>query len=207
LFDKSKVGGLRDISYADEGSVTWDIQDAELQELQVKMRDLQCAFRALGFEIFHVKDDLYSINDRCIQLLLLPMGFPTPSCAHLSNVLDVRSQQLAAGVIVQDGPLQQPLFDYLLHTGINENYDARGTENPWGVTGRARTHTFYAPQTNDRIDAMTIATAQSAIRRQVERKTAHSPEAYRSAVRKPSLGPGPSRYGNKAKQTAATGGA
>eukprot|EP00971_Amphidinium_carterae_P085310 1687597-Amphidinium_carterae.1 len=35
---------------------------------------------------------------------------------------------------VVDGPLRQPLMDYLLHTGKNEVYDTKGLENPSEVS-------------------------------------------------------------------------
>merc|ERR1711879_590490 len=73
----------------------------------------------------------------------------------------------ASRIMVNDGPLRQPLMDYLLQTGRNEHYDARGTENPEAVTGNGRslefTHTPYSA--GDRIEAMKHATQQAEVRR------------------------------------------
>jgi len=175
--EANRIGGLRGMSSM-KGAATADIDDLEedlLKELEAMMDDL-CNLRSelfaeKGWEIHHLEDDMYSINDRSVRLFLLPATFPLPDCRHLSNKLGPGTTHLAAGIMVHDGPLRQPLFDYLVVTGINEHYDARGTENPSAVTGYARSLSLSLYDTDDRIDAMRHATAVADMRQRAAHRS------------------------------------
>jgi len=118
-----------------------------------------------GWKLKHLNDAHYSINGRKV-LITSPSSNISPEWAHLSSKLGPGTARMASTLMVHDGPLEQPLFDYLMQTGLNEHYDTRGTENPGAVTGVARALDFAVPQTAlcDRIDAMRHAKAQADVR-------------------------------------------
>jgi hypothetical protein len=127
-----------------------------------------------GWCIKSLGGDRYWIDGRSVQLLLLPEGTARPDCTHYHRLVGSSAADVVETVMVQDGPLWQPLLDYLMQTGINEYYDLRGTENPLAVTGSARNLDFggIGPEiktadTDDRISAMQVATAEASLRQHV----------------------------------------
>lgn len=139
--------------------------EEELKSLMWSTGDL---FTEKGWEIEHVRShDRFSINGREVRIFVLPPGTPLSDFSHHTRMIGLGTAQKAAHIMVHDGPLRQPLLDYLFQTGKNEHYDARGTENPVAVTGLARNLEFSVPDAalGDRIDAMKHATAQADERR------------------------------------------
>jgi len=162
--------GLRGMNNTSEGSrQKADIQE-ELESLAESTGDL---FEAQGWDIVQVSDDRFDINGRKVRIFLLPRGTPLKDYSLHSRRFGPPTAQRAAHIMVHDGPLKQPLLDYLMQTGLNEHYDARGTENPVAVTGEARKIEFEVPATalgsamseDSRLDAMKHATAQAVVRR------------------------------------------
>jgi len=144
-------------------------QSALNQRLDAAVKGMQCVLEDEGLSVSHVKGDRYSVNDRNVRLQLLqtPCEF-----AHLTKKFGFDAAKRAAVISVVDGPLHQPLLDYLLQTGRNENYDMRGTENPCAVTGVGRQLEFLVenptnigdPEEASRMEAMRQATMQADLR-------------------------------------------
>jgi len=136
------------------------------QELHAIMHGCLALFSEKGLEILHSGGDGYIINGRSVRLWLSQSGSDPQNTLHLRSKVNDETARRAARVLVLDGPLRQPLLDYLLQTGVNEHYDARGTENPTAVTGMARNLEFRVPlnASNDRVEAMRQAAAQAEIR-------------------------------------------
>lgn len=157
----SGLGGMHDKQQGQAG-----IRE-ELKSLAWLTGDL---FESEGWDIIQVSGesgDRFKINGRKVRIFLLPEGTPLKDHSHHSRRFGAPTAKKAAHIMVHDGPLKQPLLDYLMQTGKNEHYDARGTENPVAVTGEARKMEFKVPATalDDRIDAMKHATAQASARR------------------------------------------
>jgi len=127
-------------------------------ELEELMENSGDVFDRSGLEIRHHHDDHYFINE-------------------MNNI-----------ILVQDGPMWQPLVDYVLQTGMNELYDFCGTQNPVEVVGAARNFSFE-PSTalEDRFAAMRFATAEANIRI----NAANTEKGYRLGQK---LRTGPSRH-------------
>mmetsp|Transcript_8818 Transcript_8818/g.15840 ORF Transcript_8818/g.15840 Transcript_8818/m.15840 type:complete len:262 (-) Transcript_8818:59-844(-) len=125
-------------------------------------------------KVTHVDGNEFMIGARSVQISFLPIGASASiaSFSHLVGLVGQVPAMEAARVQVVDGPLRQPLMDYLLHTGKNEVYDTRGLENPNEVTHAGRAMTFVcAPKSvresdpNDKLEAMKTATLQAGIRK------------------------------------------
>lgn len=168
------------------------------QEIEALILGTGDAFATKGWELTRLGGDRYAINGRNVRLSLLPLGSPVPSSSHLAGKLGKTAAQRAARLTVHDGPLRQPLLDYLAETGQNEFYDARGTENPVAVTGAARNLEFHVPShvgnSGDRVEAMKQAILQADMRRQRSaaetrsssaRRIGSSPQQALSAARPP----------------------
>lgn len=140
------------------------------QEVEALILGTGDAFTTRGWELIRHGGDRYVINGRNVRLFLLPTGSPLPSSSHLAGEFGKTAAERAARLTVHDGPLRQPLLDYLAQTGQNEVYDARGTENPAAVTGAARNLEFHVPShvgnSGDRVEAMKQAILQADLRRQ-----------------------------------------
>lgn len=184
-----RVGGLQNT-----GTNLVGVGEAAPEELEAVMTHLLSICEQKGLDIRHIEDSNYSMNGRSVRLFLLPWGTPAPNCTHLNSTLDWRTLHAAEGVIVHDGPLKQPFFDYLFQTGLNEDYDSC-TENLSVITGRARNHTFFVAPYDDRLDAMELATSQSEIRKRVSQQFENQPAVMRGALAP--IRPGPSRYSKK----------
>jgi hypothetical protein len=145
---------------------------SEVDDLIYNTGDL---FTTEGFDVAHYRGDRYSINGRKVRIFILPEGTPIPDCSH-NKARFGQAAEMAAGVMVHDGPLRQPLLDYICQTGKNEHYDRRGTENPVEVSGHAKKLEYsVAPKAlGDRIHAMKEATAQADMRR----KTASAEQQF-----------------------------
>lgn len=154
-----RKSGLKSMAYSRSASI-----EEELEALIWNTGDL---FATQGWDLVHSNGDYYLINGRKVRIFLLPSGTPLPDASHWAPRIGPASAQMAASIMVHDGPLRQPLLDYLMQTGKNEHYDARGTENPAAVTGMARNLDFAVPATQigDRIGAMKHATVQADLRR------------------------------------------
>jgi len=167
-----QVGGLRGMALRTAEGVVIPEACPE-DEVRILMADLMHLradlFSARAWELEYLKDDLYSINGRTIRIYLLPPGMPPPDCRHISSELGAGTAHMATGIMILDGPLQQPLWDYLMQTGLNENYDMRGTENPAAVSGAARNLDlgFPSSNSNERIDAMRHAVVEADLRHRV----------------------------------------
>jgi len=125
-----------------------------------------------GSKVTHVKGDFYNVNHRKVQISCTPAG---AKWQHLSGKIGSSLAKMASVLIVHDGPLHQPLFDYLLQTGLNEAYDSRGTLNSFALTGVAKNLEFAVPaeadiykaSDGDRLEAMGHAKAQADARKRV----------------------------------------
>lgn len=166
-----QVGGLRGMSVATAQGRVFDCSPTD--EVKSLMADLMLlradVFAERGWDVEYLQDDVYCVNDRAVRIFLLPAGIPPPECKHISKVLGAGTAHMAGGIMVQDGPLCQPLWDYLLQTGLNEQYDEQGTENPSAVTGAARNLDCGFPRwgSHERIDAMRCAVVEAEIRQRV----------------------------------------
>merc|ERR1719321_1154147 len=102
-------------------------------------------------------------------MFLLPSIVSQPSYEHLSKHLRNDVVHRASRIIVVDGPLHQPILDYLFHSGINEHYESAGTENTTSPGWLGKALEFQVPPMHpeDRISAMRQAAAQAEYRRQV----------------------------------------
>mmetsp|Transcript_34195 Transcript_34195/g.78000 ORF Transcript_34195/g.78000 Transcript_34195/m.78000 type:complete len:274 (+) Transcript_34195:108-929(+) len=152
------------------------------QKVQQYMLALSSVFEKEGWAIEHLHDDRYLINDREVCIFMLPAGVPGPQAKEVERALSPAVAHFASRMMVTDGPLLQPLLDYMLQTGQNEHYDAKGTENPAAVTGAGRRLEFYFgnhQNPNDRVEAMMQATMQAEMRRKV---SAQSPQATARAT-------------------------
>jgi len=117
-----------------------------------------------GWKLAHVDGDHYLANGRKVRISSPSAQWTSaPEWEHLSSKLGPGTAKMASGLMVNDGPLQQPLFDYLMQTGKNECYDTHGTENPGLLTGAAKMLEFLVPETvlSDRYEAMQAAKAQA----------------------------------------------
>jgi len=179
-----EICGLEDNGEADEDIEELDVDELELVRashacdgprekgaVELKMDALIDSIDDLiqdeGWEIEHVRTDRYRINARKVRIFLLPGGTPIPEYGHYTRSFGLDVAQKASMVMVHDGPLRQPLLDYMSQSGKNEHYDARGTENPVAVSGHAK-RLEYAVETaalGDRIEAMKAATSQASARR------------------------------------------
>lgn len=120
-----------------------------------------------GWKLAHIDGDHYLVNGRKVRISSpLAMWTAAPEWEHLSSKLGPGTAKMASGLMVNDGPLQQSLFDYLMQTGKNEYYDTRGTENRGVLTGAAKNLEFLVPETVlcDRHEAMRAAKAQANLR-------------------------------------------
>jgi len=164
MFSHFFDNGLRGMEKKKKSGMRASVEE-ELKSLMWSTGDL---FTEKGWEIEHVRShDRFSINGREVRIFVLPPGTPLSDFSHHTRMIGLGTAQKAAHIMVHDGPLRQPLLDYLFQTGTNEHYDARGTENPVAVTGLARNLEFSVPDAalGDRIDAMKHATAQADERR------------------------------------------
>lgn len=93
---------------------------------------------------------LYEIRDRCVHL----------QAQHGNGVLPE--------LIVIDGPLQQPLNDYLAETGKNETWSmpALGAQSELRAIPKAARVSFPKLNLSDRIESMEIAVSEAQCRRQ-----------------------------------------
>jgi hypothetical protein len=167
-----------------------------LDELKKRSGDI---FERLGVKVTHLNEEHYSINDRSVRLLMM-----SGSAGTLHLQLDHYPDEFADMkniIFVNDGPMWQPLVDYVLQTDANEFYDFHGTQNPVEVVGAARDMSFE-PLVNieDRVSAMRFATAEASIRI----NAANQEKTYR--LRQKVL-TGPSRYNAQVIRFASQGGA
>jgi hypothetical protein len=205
----------KEICGLEDGECDEDIEELDVDELdlvrashacehyvkgavEIKMDALIDSFDDLfeieGWELEHIRVDRYKINGRKVRIFLLPAGTPIPEYGHNTRKYDYEVAQKCSMVMVHDGPLRQPLLDYMAQSGKNEHYDARGTENPVAVSGHAKRLEYSVDQAalGDRIHAMKAATAQATARRKVtatERDIYSTPIALDGAgsLRTPSL--------------------
>lgn len=173
------TGGLR------EPTSSFSNIELELEELMENSGDV---FDRSGLEIRHHHDDHYFINDRSVRLLVLTRSAAKLDLDHYPKILGKFAKEMNNIILVQDGPMWQPLVDYVLQTGMNELYDFCGTQNPVEVVGAARNFSFE-PSTalEDRFAAMRFATAEANIRISV----ANNEKGYRLGQK---LRTGPSRH-------------
>mmetsp|Transcript_29425 Transcript_29425/g.63803 ORF Transcript_29425/g.63803 Transcript_29425/m.63803 type:complete len:295 (-) Transcript_29425:324-1208(-) len=136
-----------------------------LRELYSFMWIIGELFALKGWSVEHVGGDRFRLNGRCVKLQLLPEGYPHPDIRHLEGTLGFEVAARGSFFSVCDGPLRQPLMDYLLHTGRNESYDERGTENIAIVEGPGKYLDFHIAPTDDRILEMRNAMYQADLRR------------------------------------------
>jgi len=184
---ESIVPTLRDSS-------RWQAKSADEEnmhrELDCVMRSLGSHFTSRGWDISHVSGERYMLNGRTIKLSLLPAGAPLPYFTHLASLAGYDTAESASRITVCDGSLRQPLLDYLMVTGQNENYDQRGTENAAGVEGAGKYIDFNVAFSGDRMIEMKHATIQAEMRRRVggggefARKTALQEEGGRLLIGK-----------------------
>jgi len=139
------------------------------QKVKQYVTALSSVFEKEGWAVEYLQDDHYLVNGRDVCIFLLPAGVPVPSAKGVERALSPAVAQFASRMMVSDGPLLQPLLDYLLQTGENEHYDIKGTENPAAVTGLGRRLEFNtkSKDPNDRVEAMLQATLQAEMRRKV----------------------------------------
>jgi hypothetical protein len=143
------------------------------EELEAVILGTGNLFERQGWNLMHAGGDRYRLGGRTIKLTLLSRSASPPATAHLVASLSLGPNaaailERAARIAVLDGSLQQPLFDYLLQTGKNEQYDQRGTENPAGVSGAAKNLEFNIAPTGDRILEMRNALLQAEVRRRAQ---------------------------------------
>jgi hypothetical protein len=170
--------------------------ELELEELMENSGDL---FDRKGLEINHHREDHYSVNGRSVRLLVLSRNVAKLDLDHYPAILGDSSAEMKNLILVHDGPMWQPLVDYLLQTGKNEFYDSCGTHTN-EVVGAARNIDFTPlAEIEDRFASMKFATAEANIRINV----ANNEKAYR--LRQTLLN-GPSRY-RKGVTLASQGGA
>lgn len=175
-------------------SSRWQAKNADEEhmhrELDSVMRSLGSLFTSRGWDISHVSGERYMLNGRTIKLSLLPAGEPLPYFTHLASLAGYDTAENASRITVCDGSLRQPLLDYLMVTGQNENYDQRGTENAAGVAGAGKYLDFNVAFSGDRMIEMKHATIQAEMRRRVggggesTRKTALQEEGGRLLIGK-----------------------
>jgi len=209
---ESRIDGLRGMHpKVTQGAVLPELdRKGELESLMRNIRSLHDdLFVQKGWELECLHDDkhcMYSINKRRVRVFSLPSDIPVPDSRHLrstigSSPLLAASAKIAAGIIVNDGPLKQPLFDYLLQTGVNEHYDARGTENPTAVTGAASDLEFFVPAM---VYAASLRHATEEERFACMEQAARQADLRHAAANRPNhckpmpggLRPGPSRISN-----------
>lgn len=139
----------------------------------VQKRDF---FRMHGWEMAPLGGDRYHVNGREVRLILLPAGRPLAEYRHLEQRVGWATAKRSARIMVEDGPLKQPLLDYLMETGRNEQYDVRGTENFGAVPHAGKMMSFVvdgqAPTRgscdDQKIDAMKQATFQADMRKRAQ---------------------------------------
>jgi hypothetical protein len=163
-FPVLSYGGLSGMSKKPAGVAS--IEEA-LQALKENAGNL---FAEGEWDVTHKCGDRYTINSRTIRIFLLPKGTTPRDFSHISRIIGAGPAEQASRIMVHDGPLKQPLLDYLMQTGLNEHYDRRGTENPVAVTGKARYMEFAVPAKAmaDRQEAMRHAAAQADARRRTD---------------------------------------
>lgn len=169
------------------------VQDSLQHELEAVMWRCDNIFATRGWELSPIGsgDDRYELNGRSVKMQLERLGTYRASYQHLVRDFGLDVAERAARIIVCDGPLRQPLLDYLLQSGQNESYDQRGTENVAGVTGPAKYLDFNSAPTGDRLSEMNMAMRQAAARRQASgqlagpRLTALQYEGHQLLVSRP----------------------
>eukprot|EP00933_Yihiella_yeosuensis_P051016 TRINITY_DN4884_c0_g1_i1.p1 TRINITY_DN4884_c0_g1~~TRINITY_DN4884_c0_g1_i1.p1 ORF type:complete len:359 (-),score=38.59 TRINITY_DN4884_c0_g1_i1:324-1400(-) len=150
-----------------EDPLTRDIK-GDLKAFRHACSDL---FTQRGWSIRHVQGNRYKINKREVSLVKMPFGGTVQHAEMFTFYMDwvsMAAAELAAPITVVDGPMKQPLLDYLLQSGMREVWDRRGTENTDGVAGMGRLHTFNMPTSDDRIAEMGKALAQANARRRAD---------------------------------------
>mmetsp|Transcript_35607 Transcript_35607/g.75815 ORF Transcript_35607/g.75815 Transcript_35607/m.75815 type:complete len:331 (-) Transcript_35607:203-1195(-) len=188
-----------------------EAQDALQEELKAVILGMGDTFVQRGWDLAHLCGERYSLNGRTIKLFLFPPGAPLPYFTHIAPSVGYDVAERAARITVCDGSLRQPLLDYLMQTGQNENYDERGTENPVGVTGAGKYLDFNVPLTDDRMIAMKHAKIQAEIRLHASgnegiRMSALQGEGGKLlGGRSPSCGPGNSRSPSRGAGESASG--
>mmetsp|Transcript_55055 Transcript_55055/g.128814 ORF Transcript_55055/g.128814 Transcript_55055/m.128814 type:complete len:231 (-) Transcript_55055:94-786(-) len=156
-FENDKLKGVA--SEADYAEAT--------TELHMELEVLEGVLATHGWSVRHTTGDHWDVNGRDVRVYLLPRGIPKPSVRHIENRFPREVAQQAARIMVSDGPLLQPILDYLLATGQNEHYDHRGTSNPAAVRGFGRNLEF-AGMPSDRLEAMRMASLEHSFRREAD---------------------------------------
>lgn len=209
-----KLGDCSAKDMCDIGEVDEDIEELEVDELELVGASHACdaprlkgavelkmdslidhfgdTFEVQGWDIVHLRSDRYKMNGRKIRVFLLPSGTPIPEYSHSTRTYGREIADKTSMVMVHDGPLRQPLLDYLSQSGKNEHYDARGTENPVEVSGHARKLEYAVTKhaLGDRIHAMKAATSQAVARRKATHDDVNLqaiPASINSNLRLPNL--------------------
>lgn len=121
-------------------------------------------FSSRGWVVKNVGGDRYRINERDVRLILVPTGKPIQDFRHLQDVVGWATAKRSARILIQDGPLRQPLLDYLFETGKNESYEKISTE----FVGHERLVSFamkgtplHGADEESKLQAMRTATSQA----------------------------------------------
>lgn len=165
LADDDESSAIDDTITVASYSAASPAKDALWFEIEAVRMGSASLFESKGWEIVPKGGERYSLNGRGIKLRLVPAGAMPPHFQHLLGYVSYEVAERATRITVCDGPLRQPLLDYLLQTGQNESYDQRGTENIAGVSGAAKLLDFNVAPTGDRIYAMKSAMIQADLRR------------------------------------------
>lgn len=181
LMDKYNV----DIAGGYEGFDNGEHLDEHLEldkvDVVLKLIDSSSGARSGGFFIRHgwelapLGGDRYKVNGREVRLILLPSGRPVSDFRHLEQHVGWVTAKRSARIMVEDGPLRQPLLDYLLETGRNEQYDVRGIESH-GAASHAGMLSFVVESQastrgsgdDQKIGAMKQATLQAELRQRAK---------------------------------------
>lgn len=130
-------------------------------------------FPQKGWDLVSLGGNMYGLKGRKISLYLLPPGSAPSKSYHLSHLRNMFSSEVvdrAAWIIVVDGPLRQPILDYLLQTGRNEEWESLSTQNNLSNVHSIHQNTDFveAPPIHpeDRITAMTFARYHADVRHQ-----------------------------------------
>jgi len=131
-------------------------------------------FRRNRWDLVSLGGNRYGLKGRVVSLCLLPPGDEVSPSFHLQKVVPEEVAYRAAQIIVIDGPLRQPILDYLLQTGVNEQWNSIGTENTLSNVHNIHKNVDFleTPQIHpeDRITAMTFATYHADVRHQATEK-------------------------------------
>mmetsp|Transcript_12323 Transcript_12323/g.27985 ORF Transcript_12323/g.27985 Transcript_12323/m.27985 type:complete len:249 (-) Transcript_12323:108-854(-) len=136
-------------------------------QLDREIEEMQPIFASHDWTINHRADDRWVVNGRSVRLFRLPEGIPKPSVRHIEKRFPPDVAQHAVRIMVNDGPLMQPILDYLLGSGQNEHYDHRGSSNPGAVRGFGR-GVEMAGNPSDRLEAMRLASLEASVRREAD---------------------------------------